>query len=296
MREVMTELKPNQPLILDNCSCVYCGESLDLDKLTKEHVIGRRFVPKGTLNGHWNLIVQACQSCNNIKSDLENDISAITMQPDVTGRHVHENESVALIADRKAENAISRRTKKPVKDSQEQMSLGGSLSSNVTMSFGLVGPPGIDEDRAFLLARLQLTAFFFWITYDSSTRRGGYWQDGFQPVMMVRHEDWGNERMVGFAATVRSWRPRIRACTAEGFFKLVVRRHPTAECWSWAIEWNQTTRLIGFFGDQSVAESIIGQLPKPTMKTVGRGPNVTVRMRTEMAIDPADDLLFAFDD
>jgi hypothetical protein len=30
--------------------------------------------------------VNACRGCNNDKADLENDISAITMQPDVLGK------------------------------------------------------------------------------------------------------------------------------------------------------------------------------------------------------------------
>ena len=42
-------------------------------------MIGRRFVPKGKLNNQWNLIVRVCIKCNNKKSDLEDDISAISM-------------------------------------------------------------------------------------------------------------------------------------------------------------------------------------------------------------------------
>jgi hypothetical protein len=56
------------------------------ESATDEHVIGRRFVPKNTMFGQWNVILRACRECNTAKSELENDISAITMQPDASGQ------------------------------------------------------------------------------------------------------------------------------------------------------------------------------------------------------------------
>ena len=53
-----------QVLHLKNKTCIYCGTSQVADSTTWEHVIGRRFVPKGTLNGRWNLIAQCCSPCN----------------------------------------------------------------------------------------------------------------------------------------------------------------------------------------------------------------------------------------
>jgi hypothetical protein len=67
--------------------CPYCGVALSKENSTKEHVLARKFVPKGTLNNQWNLILNACRCCNNSKSDLEDDISAITMQPNMRGDH-----------------------------------------------------------------------------------------------------------------------------------------------------------------------------------------------------------------
>src|SRR6266566_4636715 len=73
---------------LGNVNCVYCGEKDMVEKpLTDEHVIGRRFVPKGSLARGWTLIVRSCERCNNQKSDLEDDISAITLLPDPGGSH-----------------------------------------------------------------------------------------------------------------------------------------------------------------------------------------------------------------
>jgi len=292
----MIELKANQPVILDNCVCIYCADPLEPPAMSKEHVVGRRFVPKGTLSDDWNLIANTCARCNGLKADLEDDISAITMLPYVAGQHVHANLGIAEIANRKAAGAFSRHTGRPVRESREELTVKGDLGPNVSMSFGFVGHPHIDETRAFALAEMHLTAFFFFITYDDKVRRGYYWPGGFQPVMMVRQEDWGNERIRAFAEIVKTWPQRIWATTAEDFFKLSVRRHPSATCWSWAIEWNQTTRLIGFFGDQDACDGNMAGLPILQMKVIARSPDgIAVRMRSEQSLDPADDLLFARD-
>src|SRR5438067_12808695 len=75
----------NRAIVLKNETCVYCGSELTAGNCTKEHVIGRKFVPKGKLHEEWNLIVRACTSCNHTKSDLEDDISAISLPPDACG-------------------------------------------------------------------------------------------------------------------------------------------------------------------------------------------------------------------
>src|SRR5689334_12269149 len=67
----------NRPL--NNITCPYCGIDLVQQNAIKEHVVGRRFVPKGKLAHSWNLILQACRQCNEKKSDLEDDISAISL-------------------------------------------------------------------------------------------------------------------------------------------------------------------------------------------------------------------------
>ena len=68
----MSGLKYSKALVirLNNISCPYCGVMLTCETTDKEHVIGRRFVPKGKLNGNWNLVVNACRTCSGIKADL----------------------------------------------------------------------------------------------------------------------------------------------------------------------------------------------------------------------------------
>src|ERR1700692_1203361 len=75
------------PVVLKNCICGYCDADLSSDNRTTEHLVGRRFVPKGSLENQWNLIFKACRPCNGTKSELEDDISATTLQPDAIGRY-----------------------------------------------------------------------------------------------------------------------------------------------------------------------------------------------------------------
>ena len=58
----------------------------------------------------------------------------------------------------------SRRTHKPVVDSQESIEIGEELMPGVQVKFTLNSPPQIAEDRAFHLAWFHLAGFFYWIT------------------------------------------------------------------------------------------------------------------------------------
>ena len=115
----LKNLSGNRAVVLKNETCPYCSCCLDASLRTKEHVIGRRFVPKGKLDGQWNLIVRACRPCNCLKADLEDDLSAISMQPDSWGQFANPDPRLATEAARKAEKSVSRRTGKQVELSSE---------------------------------------------------------------------------------------------------------------------------------------------------------------------------------
>lgn len=289
------EFPLGKPILLDNETCVYCGKVLRYDA-TKEHVIGRRFVPKGKLNRQWNLILRACSDCNNIKSTLENDLSAITMHPDAWGEHASDDGALVADALRKAKRSISARTGRPVKDSEERVTVSAALSPGATFTFSLSAPPQAESERVFALARLQLMAFFYWLTYDRLRKRGGYWGGGFYPVMEAVRSDWGNVVNRAFMDTVVSWEPRLLANGADGYFKVAIRRHPHAVCWSWALEWNKNYRIIGFFGEQGPAEEVVKKFPPLPTKTIVEGPNRWARHRSEVRLDEAHDRLFTWAD
>ncbi len=79
---------------------------------------------------------------------------------------------------------------------------------------------------------------------------------------------------------------------ADGFFKIAIRRHPTAECWSWALEWNKNYRIIGFFGDRAAAEKIAHGLPRLKVKSIAEGPDSFVRYHLETVLLDEEDRLF----
>lgn len=291
-RSDLVDASPNRAKVLDNRACVYCGGALTHANISREHVIGRRFVPKGKLHGNWNLIVNACRPCNVRKADLEDDISAITLQPDLWGRYGHDDADAIADARRKGKDARSRRTRKAVKDSQEQVRLGGRVGPGINLSFQLTAPPQIEDQRAFELARMQLVAFFYMQTYNRETRHGGYWRHGYHPVMQTTRGDWGNPVMTAFMRTIESWDCRMVAITADGFFRMITRRHPSAETWAWAIEWNHSRRLIGFYGERDPAQKIVNGFPQLCAQTIYQAPNESLSYRTEMPLSEEDDTLF----
>ena len=65
---------PSKPVLLRNTVCAYCVVQLTASNATKEHVVGRKFVPTGKLDKRWNLILRTCSPCNTRKSELEDDL------------------------------------------------------------------------------------------------------------------------------------------------------------------------------------------------------------------------------
>lgn len=288
----MKVLPAHKVVTLDNCTCVYCGKELTPEESTKEHVIGRRFVPKGKLNCGWNLLVNACRACNNKKSALENDISAITMHPDAWGRHPNDDQALADEARRKGKNSISRKTKKPVKDSTEEIQIKIPFGPNATFTLTAVTPPVIERQRLHDLAMLQLMGFFYLTTYSEETRRGGFWLGGFCPVQESLRSDWGNPVHLWFMNEVATWRPIFTGIGADGYYKVVIRRHPSAICWAWGLEWNQNLRIIGFVGEPDPIYETLTALPSLDMMTITEGPDRSTRFRTEQRLSEKDDVLF----
>lgn len=289
------ELPSNRAIVLDNVTCPYCGIGLDDDNDTKEHVIGRRFVPKGALNGCWNLIVRACEKCNSEKSRLENDISAITLSGKLWFGSGDEEKNIVQEAQRKAKNSISNKTNKPVIQSHEEINFQVPFALGATFKFNMVSPPQIESNRVYELARLQMMAFFYFITFNKETRRGGFWPVGFHPLSEAHHGDWGNSLHKSFMAAVVKWEPRWVGNTAEGFFRSIIRRHPSAECWSWAIEWNKNYRVIGFFGGRDAAQELVNGFELPNMTAIKTGENSHISFRSDVKL-PEEDLLFVWDD
>ncbi|MEM6858708.1 MAG: hypothetical protein AAF559_12640 [Pseudomonadota bacterium] len=287
----MRQLEPNQAIRLRNTTCPYCGVALTSENRTKEHVIGRRFVPKGTLDGNWNLIVWACKACNNHKADLEDDLSAISMHSDLVSGHSRDDPRLYTDSERKSAGSFSRKTGKPVSESREEHSISGDLFG-AQLKVTYVSAPQADHDRVLELARLQLMAFYYFITIPENGENGGYWIGRFMPLEPVRAPDWGNERQLFFMQETNDWDWRVHAITADGYFKLTLKKHPLEQIWSFAIEWNDSFRIVGFFGDESCLSALRERIPVLAMDTIYQRDNERIRQRIEVPISSADDILF----
>lgn len=286
-------LPANRAIVLRNATCAYCGRAFGGGLApTKEHVIGRRFVPLGCFDGQWNLILNACERCNGDKADLEDDISVISMMPDQFGRQAIDDPRLQAEVRRKAGKARSRRTGKAVVDSHEQIEIKGVFGP-ATFTFTFTAPAQAEEARLYRLAHYHFRGFFYWITYRRETSRGGFVQGGFFPLAAVRRADWGAPRLRWFMNLVRDWDVRVHAIGADTFFKLLIRRHPNgAAVWSWAVEWNHAIRVMGFAGDEATVRSLLASLPDQPMEIIHETEKEWILFRTEMALPEDRDDLF----
>lgn len=289
----LNELPGNRVHRLHNVVCPYCGAALSDAIREKEHVIGRNFVPRGKLQAQWNLIVNACSGCNRRKSGFEDDLSAITMQPDAYGKFGVDDPDLIAEARRKAARSGSRKTGKAVRDSMSELKFSVAAMPGVSIDFSFVAPPQAEDDRAFELARMQLQGFFYMLTYNELLRRGWWWPGEFMPFLHSRKSDWGSKQWLGFMRVTRAWDTRLHAVGANAFFCCSIKRHPTAECWSWALEWNCQHRLAGFSGDRQAAQAIVNGIPPEDLNELTLGPNRFIRFKTDVPLTEDEDTLFS---
>jgi hypothetical protein len=287
------EKLPAGPICLRNVVCPYCGARLGRDNSTKEHMVGRKFVPKGSLENQPNLILRACRSCNNRKSDLEDDISAITMQPDVTGRYFGSSESLVMDAERKANASLSRHTGKPVRESKPTIEIKHEIAPGVTMTFNFVGQAQISDERAQKLALFHFQACFFFITYSRDAHQGWWWVGEYAPIQVASKLDWGNDLAVAFMERTLSWDYRFLMITADENFKIAIRKSLDSDVWSLAVEWNENYRVLAACGEPEALKAFVAGLPKLNASIVSRGPNWMCASRSEKQLKSEADTLFA---
>jgi hypothetical protein len=279
---------------LRNLTCPYCFVSLEDVKSTKEHVIGRGFVPKGSLNRSLNVILRACHPCNVHKSDLEDEISTLSMYPDLARGYDGMGSEVQADSVRKLAKSVSRSTRKLIADSSEEHTINSMPLPSLKMSISMTTPPQMNEARVFELAHYQIRGFFYALTYNPETRLGGVWPEGgFFPITFSRRTDWGNPIHRWFMGRVADWPERIIGHFADNHFHIAIRRAPTAELWSFALEWNRSTRIIGFFGRKDSATAIAQEIPEMPMIVIGQSADGGVfRMREDTPLPDGDDRLF----
>ena len=86
---------------------------------------------------------------------------------------------------------------------------------------------------------------------------------------------------------VLDWELALYGETADGFFKVIIKKEPQSTCWPWALEWNKNYRIIGLFGNKECIESFDSLLCEPNVKRVG---NFTYRR--QIPLSENEDILF----
>lgn len=296
---IIHTLPPRRLIRLKNRTCAYCGAPFGkMLARTDEHVIGRNFVPKGNLAGVWNLVVFACKKCNEEKSNLENDISVISMFSSLRLSSDQIDPLISSEIGRKASGAISRRTGKPVVNSEENVRLSGQFGG-AKISINFVAPPQIDDARICELARFHVQGFFHQMTFDWSSRTGLFLTGDFHYWSSAPCSDWGNHKLRWFSESVLDWLPCLRADGADGYFRIHLRRHKDLAVMSWALEWNKGMRIVGFVGATEAIEHAISSCPMRPAGIVHDHGNERLVFREHVALADEQDSLFSwqgFDD
>lgn len=282
----------DHPIILNNSTCIYCGIALGKNNKNKEHVIGRKFVPKGSLNNNWNLIVQSCIKCNTKKSALEDDISAITMQPSTSGIYADNEDLLRDESIRKGNKSISKLTGKPVAESYSNPELKIPFTQDLDITLSMTTPPQIILTRIYELAYMQIMAFFYYLIFNQDTKKGSFWPGEFFPLLYALRSNWGNEVHTAFMNTVVSWDLRFVGNTANDYFKWAIRKHPSETCWSWALEWNKNHRVIGFFGNQDISIETKSKIPKLSPDYFSGNSKEYIAIKMDKSLEENDDVMF----
>jgi hypothetical protein len=218
------------------------------------------------------------------------------MHPDAWNDYASTDESFIKNANRKAAGSFSSLTKKYVKDSSEEVELAATLMPEVEATLKMVAPPQAEPERIYRLAWYQATALCYWLTYDENKKTGKYLHTGFLPVNYTARRDWGNPLMRAFMDTVIRWEFWHAAISAQGYFKTTIRKQPSRDCWSSALEWNKNYRIISLFGAEEDIKTVASSLPAlKKIRIPQKEPGHSLFIRQEVPLADDDDRLFLFE-
>ena len=285
----------SRDLAQSNHFCLYCaafvgpGSSLPSDK---EHLVGRKFVPSGYLDGNsFNFIFRACRPCNACKADAERHVSTVTL---LTTPERASDPVIDAIAVRKASSdfhPVERGKRVGETFVEDEVVLPAVWG---TVKLGMVGPPPLAQEPACLLAIRQVQALFSLVTTEDPRVRDSTRVLPPQNAIVFgiyNRTDWGNPQLLELARRTKGWACRLKLVTARGYFKaLLLRSSVDTDGWFWALEWNCSFRVAGAIGDpQKLPTWLVDDLP--SLEWSPPGP---FRFRREVLLPDEDEDLFDF--
>ena len=292
--------KPNQPVnwhhrskIRSNQYCLYCsgfiGEGSEIPS-DKEHLVGKRFVPPGAFDGgkKFNFHFRACKKCNREKSKLEDHISSVTLFTSPARREDGRLDKRAREKAGKSYHPSKRGV--TVAESGEQIEISGGR-----FTFGFASPPQPNVRYRNRLALRHAQGLYALLTSYDPTRADGTrllrpdhcWILGY-----YNQSDWGNAQLLEAIRRTESWRCCANVCTADGYFRAVMRQEAPGKQWFWALEWNKSARVCGSISPPGELPELFRDLPDLNWKTLAPNEQNLTRYRAEVSLSPDEDTLF----
>ena len=278
---------------LSNRVCLYCDVAVGGETDTpsnKEHLIGRNFVPLGSMGSDaFNFLFRSCVACNARKAVAERHISSVTL---INGPGRFQDPRAASAAERKATNDFHPDKPGVVMGKAQDALTIASNHRGLSMAIGFTGPPRANDDAVAELALRHIQGLFSLLTTDDfrdlSTVR-------LLPARQVKllgaygRGDWGHPHLLEATRRTHAWPCHANIISADGYFKATMRRHDT-QGWFWALEWNKFLRVVGgiALGEMELFESL------PDEKWF-RIPGSGDRAREEIPLADDADVLFAGD-
>ncbi len=282
-----------------NQYCLYCGRYIGPNSninSNREHLIGRNFVPKGTLSekNSFNFIFRACEDDNHFKSELERHISSISLFAAATqGDSSKEVEQLALHKASKDYHPDKQGIK--VIDSQEKLEFS-FIGNNFKLNFTVIGPPQPNQAYIKCLAFMQMQALFSLLSTPRPYNNKNLLllpDKYFYFLDYWPKSDWGNVILNYLTKAINEWEQIAIIRTAKDNFKTIIKCDPISKLWFWALEWNKSFRIAGFIGSIDLVENFIAKLPKEDIKIIQEEINYKLSLKTEIALKEDEDELFS---
>jgi hypothetical protein len=284
----------NKNLDKSNQYCFYCGIYVGPGSeipSNKEHLIGRKFPPKGSFaRDGFNFIFRACAKCNGRKSAAERHVSTATlfMSP---ARSL--DGSVDEVAMHKA-SCDYHPDKKGIlmKDAGDEH-VFDFWQFGILGQFTVMNPPQLNPEAVRLLACNHVQGLY---TLLSSGVPSTGWEAKILPSDCVLcfyyfgYRDWGNPHLREIGRRVARWSCLGAVDAADGYFRLIFRAHEDAESLFWALEWNKSLRIIGAICSPSAEPGLFRDLPDLGWKSL---PGRQGSFRWEVPLAAEDDDLFS---